>query len=168
MQSRKLNTAKKTRQRGLRLKIPNKALFVRFILNPWGKAFLLAFVVTVTIGLSVFTYYYAKYARITEQKLKAGPFANTSLLYAAPRPVMVGDQSQPGEIAAYLQRCGYSESSNNRLGWYRVRPDAIEINPGPDAYDPEGAVVKISAGASPRSSHCAIRASALNIFSNRS
>ncbi len=137
---------KRTRPRGLRLQIPNKALFVRFILNPWGKAFLLAFVVTVTIGLSVFTYYYAKYARITEEKLKAGPFANTSLLYAAPRPVMVGDQSQTGEIAAYLQRCGYSESSNNRLGWYRVRPDAIEINPGPDAYDTEGAVVKIQRG----------------------
>ena len=137
---------KRTGRGKLRVQIPSKALFVRFILNPWGKAFLLAFVLTVTIGLSIFTYYYAKYARITEEKLKAGPFAHTSLLYAAPRPVMLGDQAQPGEIAAYLQRCGYSESSNNRLGWYRVRPDAIEINPGPDAYDPEGAVVKIQRG----------------------
>jgi penicillin-binding protein 1B len=130
----------------LKLQIPRKALFVRFILNPWGKAFILSFVITATLGLSVFTYYYAKYARLTEETLKAGPFANTSLLYAAPRPVMVGDEAQTTEIATYLQRCGYSESNSNRLGWFRVRADAVEINPGPDAYDSEGAVIKIERG----------------------
>jgi hypothetical protein len=45
---------------GLRLQVPRKALFVRFVLNPWGKAFILSFVITATLGLSVFTYYYAK------------------------------------------------------------------------------------------------------------
>lgn len=126
----------------VKVQIPRQAQFVRFVLNPWGKAFLLAFVLTATLGLGAFTYYYAKYARITEEKLKTGPFANTSLLYAAPRPVMLGDDAQPSEIVAYLRRCGYSESSNNRIGWYHLRPDAIEINPGPDGYDPEGAVIK--------------------------
>src|SRR5277367_5761464 len=130
----------------MKIQIPRKALFVRLILNPWGKAFVLSFVITATLGLSVFTYYYAKYARLTEETLRAGPFANTSLLYAAPRPVMVGDEAQTSEIAAYLQRCGYSESTSNRLGWYRVRADAVEIHPGPDAYDSEGAVIKIERG----------------------
>ena len=130
----------------VKFQIPRKAQFVRFIFNPWGKAFLLASILVVTAGVSLFTYYYAKYARITEEKLRAGPFANTSLLYAAPRPVMVGDPAQVAEIADYLRRCGYGESNSNRLGWYRVRPDAIEINPGPDAYDSEGAVIKIQGG----------------------
>ena len=32
------------------------------------------------------------------------------------------------------------------MGWYLVRPDGVEVNPGPDAYDPEGAVIKIAGG----------------------
>src|SRR6266849_2767605 len=115
-------------------------------MNPWGKAFLLAFTVSVTLSVGVFTYYYVKYARMIEEKLRAGPFANTSLLYAAPRPVMLGDNGQLDEIASYLRRCGYSESNSNRLGWFHLRPDAIEINPGPDAEDLEGAVLKVQSG----------------------
>jgi penicillin-binding protein 1B len=127
----------------IKFQIPRKALFVRFLLNPWGKAFLLAFTVSVTLSVGAFTYYYVKYARMIEEKLRAGPFANTSMLYAAPQPVMLGDEGQLEEIASYLRRCGYSESNSNRLGWFHMRPDAIEINPGPDAYDAEGAVIKI-------------------------
>jgi penicillin-binding protein 1B len=129
----------------VKFQISRKSLAVRFLMNPWGRAFLLAFTISSTFGVGVFTYYYVKYARIIEDKLKYGPFANTSILYASPRPVMLGDQTQPGEIADYLRRAGYSEASTNRLGWYHVRPGAIEINPGPDAYDSEGAVVKIEA-----------------------
>ena len=32
------------------------------------------------------------------------------------------------------------------MGWFLVRSDGVEINPGPDAYDPEGAVIKVAAG----------------------
>jgi penicillin-binding protein 1B len=126
--------------------VPHKSLFVRFILNPWGRAFLVAFVLLGSLSVGVFTYYYMKYARIIEDKLRNGPFANTSLLYAAPERVMVGDQTNPLELADYLRGTGYSESNGNRLGWYHVRPDAIEINPGPESYDSEGAVIKIERG----------------------
>ena len=69
-------------------------MLVRFLLNPWGKAFLIAFVLTLSaVGVSVFTYYYQQYARIIEEKLRDGPFANTSLLYAAPQPVDAGRQT---------------------------------------------------------------------------
>ena len=123
-----------------------RSLLVRFLLNPWGRAFLLAFILTAVAGVAAFTYAYQKYARLTDEKLRAGPFANTSLLYAAPRPVSVGDEAQTGEIADYLRRCGYSESSNNRMGWFHLRADAIEINPGAESYDSEGAVLKIERG----------------------
>ena len=129
----------------VKFRISRNSLAVRFLMNPWGRAFLLAFTISATLGVGAFTYYYVKYARIIEDKLKNGPFANTSILYASPRPVMLGDRTQPGEIADYLRRAGFSEASTNRLGWYHVRPGAIEINPGPDAYDSEGAVVKIAA-----------------------
>ena len=123
-----------------------RSLLVRFLTNPWGRAFLIAFLVTSSISVGVFTYYYHKYATIIEEKLRNGPFANTSMLYAAPQPVMVGDQTQAEEIVDYLRRTGYTESNRNRLGWYHERPDAVEINPGPEAYDNEGAVIKIDHG----------------------
>jgi penicillin-binding protein 1B len=130
----------------IKIRIPKKARLTRFFLTSKGKAFLLAFVLTVAAGIGTFTVYYQRWARITDEKLRAGPFANTSLLYAAPRPVSVGEEIQVKEIADYLRRTGYSEASNNRTGWFHIRPDAIEINPGPDAYDHEGGVIKVERG----------------------
>ena len=130
----------------VKFQVPNKALLVRFILNPWGRAFVFLFALLVTLAVGTFTFFYVKYAGVIEEKLRNGPFANTSLLYATPKPVMIGDGLQPAELAEYLRRAGYSESSNNRLGWYHLRAGAIEVNPGPDAYDAEGAVIKVDGG----------------------
>ena len=118
-----------------------KTLLARFLLSRWGKIFVVCCIFVLAASVGTFCYYYVKYGRLIEEKLAAGPFASTSLLYAAPRPVMIGDDGQLQEIAAYLHRCGYTESNTNRVGWYHLRPDAIEINPGPDAYDSEGATI---------------------------
>ena len=122
------------------------SLLVRFLLNRWGKAFLLFIAVSLTFGVGAFTFFYVKYARLIEDKLRTGPFSRASLLYAAPQPVSVGDVGKAEEIATYLRRCGYSESNTSRIGWYKVRPDGIEINPGPDSFTDEGAVVKLEKG----------------------
>ena len=123
-----------------------RTLFARILLSSWGKAFLLLFALFLAAGVSLFTYFYTKYARLIDEKLRAGVFSNTTLIYAAPRRVGVGDEIRGEEIAAYLRRCQYSESNTSRAGWYRLRPDAIEVNPGPDAYNQEGAVIKIEDG----------------------
>jgi penicillin-binding protein 1B len=123
-----------------------KTLFARFLLSRWGKVFVIACILGLATAVGVFSYYYVKYGRMIEDKLAAGPFASTSLLYAAPRPVMVGDEGRLDEIATYLRRCGYTESNSSRAGWYHMRPDAIEINPGPDAFDSEGATIKVDKG----------------------
>ena len=72
------------------------------------------------------------------------PFTDTSKIYASAKVVSVGDIMSPAELVERLRRAGFSESSTNRLGWYHVRPDAIEIIPGPDAIEPEAGVVKFS------------------------
>ena len=113
-------------------------------MHPWGRAFLIIFLLVNTAALLTFTFYYSKYARMIEQKLLSGPFTNTSMLFAAPRVVMVGDEITPSEIASALRRSGYADSrGTSKMGWYNLRPDAIEIFPGPDSYfDEEEAVVK--------------------------
>lgn len=124
-----------------------KTLLARFILSRWGKIFVVGSVILLAIAISTFSYYYVHYGRLIVEKLAAGPFASTSLLYAAPRPVAIGDEGQIGEMATYLRRCGYTESNtSSRMGWYHIRPDAIEINPGPDSYDSEGATIKVDKG----------------------
>jgi penicillin-binding protein 1B len=130
----------------VRIQVPKKAALVRFVLNPWGRAFLIAFILVNTIGLLTFTYYYVKYAKMIEEKLAAGPFANTSLLFAAPQVVMVGDQMAPNDVVAELRRSNYSDVRNtSRMGWYNVRSDAIEIYPGPDSFFlQEEAVIKFA------------------------
>jgi penicillin-binding protein 1B len=108
--------------------------------------FVVCSILSLATALGIFTYYYVKYGRLIEEKLAAGPFASTSMLYAAPRPVMIGDDAQLPEMAAYLHRCDYTESNTSRAGWYHLRADAIEINPGPDSFDSEGATIKIEGG----------------------
>jgi len=112
-------------------------------MHPVGKVFLVSFVALFTLGLLTFTFYYFKFSRMIDDKLAGGPYPTTSMLFSAPKAVMVGDETTPDEILNQLHRSGYGESKTNRMGWYHVRPDAVEIFPGPDSYfDQEAGVVK--------------------------
>jgi penicillin-binding protein 1B len=87
------------------------------------------------IALTIVSAYYMKYARLTDDKLAQGPFPNSSLLYAAPRTVGVGDPGTPLQFAAKLRDAGYAEDARtNAGGWYHLRADAVEIFPGDRSY----------------------------------
>ncbi len=89
----------------------------------------------VVVAVTVLAFLYAKYARIADEKLAHGPFPKSSMLYAAPQVVGVGDPGTPLQFAARLRESGYAEDARaNATGWYHLRPDAIEIFPGPQAY----------------------------------
>ena len=130
----------------VKLRISRKSLAARILKNPWGRVFIVLFLLLGMTATGVFAYYYFQYSRMIDAELRTGPFSNATLLYSAPREVVLGEEITGDDIAAYLRRCGYSESNKSRMGWYLVRPDAVEVNPGPDAYDPEGAVIKIAGG----------------------
>src|ERR1700733_2280255 len=118
----------------VKVQVPKKASAVRFALHPVGKILLILLVLGFTTGLAMFTFYYVKYSRLIEAKLAAGPFANTSMLFAAPRTVDVGDLADPQEIASDLRRSGYTESPSNRMGYFTLKPAEIDVYPGPDSY----------------------------------
>lgn len=85
-------------------------------------------------GLSVFAYFWIHFSNLIDRKLQQGPFSETAMLYAAPEPVSIGDRVTPDELTASLRRRGYTEDRNNRLGYYQVRDNTVEIHPGKDAY----------------------------------
>jgi penicillin-binding protein 1B len=96
--------------------------------------------------VGVFVFYYLKYARIVDEKLRSGVSESASTIYSAPRTVVVGGEGKIGEIESYLRRCGYSESKSNGMGWYRTQGNTIEVHPGPDDYIQEGAAIQIHTG----------------------
>src|SRR5579872_3049566 len=131
----------------VKVRLPKNARLARFIMGPFGKVALVSLALLLAASVVSFTFYYVKFSRVIDQKLRLGPFANTSKIYAAPKVIGVGDQVPPDEIVLELRRAGYSESRGNPMGWFNVRPDAIEIFPGHDSYFREEAgVVKFSRG----------------------
>lgn len=107
---------------------------LRFATGRTGKTILAVFLAGFVLVAGIFIFYYLKYSRLIEQKLAAGPFANTSMLFAAPRSVAVGEEATPQDVAAILRRAGYTESPNNRIGHYATTPDEVDVYPGPDSY----------------------------------
>jgi len=102
-------------------------------------------VITGIIGFAVI---WIHYSRLVDEKLRKGPFTQTARLYATPEPVSVGDEATIDEIVAALRRRGYTEDRSNRVGWYHVRADGIEIFPGIDSYPhSEPGVIFIENGA---------------------
>jgi len=131
----------------VKLRVAGNARLARFIMGPAGKILLASFVLLVTGGVIGFTYIYVQYSRLIDQKLRDGPFANTSKILAAPKIVGVGDQLSAPEIMLALRRAGYGEARGNPMGWFNVRPDAIEIFPGPESYfRAEAGVIKFARG----------------------
>ena len=130
----------------MRVRVPRRAYLVRFLLHPLGKTLAISCTLAFLLGAGVLVHYYTRYSRLIDQKLRAGPFANTSKIYAAPRLVAVGDVITAADIADELHRAGYSESHSNAVGCYQLRGDSIEIYPGPEAFDQEAGVIKFAGG----------------------
>jgi penicillin-binding protein 1B len=117
--------------------------------DPVLRAALIVFLVAaVGIGGS-FCYFYIKYDRIIEQRFRTPVFSNSAKIYALPRTVHNGDKTTVKEIAAALERAGYSEKEGQSpLGSFRLVTGGIEITPGPESYhSPEAARIIVRDGA---------------------
>jgi penicillin-binding protein 1B len=131
----------------MKVTVPGRARLARFLLGPVGRVLIGTFLLFMFAGLGAFTYFYSKYSKVVNEKLVAGPFANTAKIFAAPRTIAVGDALSPADIALELRKAGYTESRGNVVGSYRVMSDAIEAFPGPESYfDQEAAVIRFSGG----------------------
>src|ERR1700685_4539334 len=72
----------------------------------WGL--LAAFGCVVLVEICVFTFFYIKYARIVDERLKQPIFASTAQIFAAPREVRPGQKFSVQWIANELHEAGYT------------------------------------------------------------
>lgn len=110
---------------------PARSLLPRHTFGRVLAALIAFFVVS---SLIAFAAVWVHYSRLVDEKLKKGPFTQTAQLFATPEPVSVGDSLTPDELVDALRRRGYSADRSNRVGWFHLRADGIEIFPGVDAY----------------------------------
>jgi len=116
-----------------------------------------ALLVFCTVWLGVFAYFYIKYERIVDLRMRGQIFSTAAKIYANPAQIKVGDPFDAREVIASLRRAGYEEEglATSPIGTYALVRHGIEIKPGPESYhSPEeatinakdGKVTKISAG----------------------
>jgi penicillin-binding protein 1B len=116
--------------------------------DPVLRIALIVFLILAAATAGGFTFYYLKFDRMIEARLKGPVFGNSAKIYAIPQVVHVGEKIEAREIAAQLRRAGYSENENQSLmGSYRWKGNEVEIKPGPGSYhSPESATIRIRAG----------------------
>ena len=130
-----------------KVRVPQNALLVRFVLSPAGKILLGLAATLIVVAVGVFAHFYLQYSKLIDERLRGGPYTTTSRIYAAPTVIAVNDASTPGDLAATLRHAGYNENRNNPIGYYTLRADAIEIFPGNESYfDQEAATVRFAGG----------------------
>jgi penicillin-binding protein 1B len=132
---------------GRKVRVPQNARLVRFLLHPAGKTLLVLVACLVVVGMGVFVHYYNIYSKMIDERLRGGPYSTTARIFAAPTAIAVDDRTSPSEIAATLRHAGYNENRTNPVGSYSVQADSIDIFPGADSYfDQEPATVKFAGG----------------------
>lgn len=132
------------------MKIPRGQGFRGRLSHPAVKASVAAFIIVCMVLFGIFAYYYVKYERIVDKRLRGPIFANSAKIYAAPETVKVGEAQKVSAMAAELRRAGYTEMADrnpSRVGTFKEGSDSIEVHPGPESYHtPEAAVIHVSSG----------------------
>ncbi len=118
--------------------------------DPVVKVGLSVFLVLALAMFGVFAYYYVKYEKIIDRKMKGQIFNNSAKIYARPQVLKVGETYSVDEVASDLRRAGYTVQGHkpeSQLGTYRLAGNAVEIRPGPESFhSTDGAMVRIADG----------------------
>ena len=103
--------------------------------DPVVRAALVVFLVAAVALGGSFSYFYIKYDRIIAQRFRTSVFTNSAKFYAIPRTLHDGEKANVKEIAAALERAGYSDNDGQSpLGSFHLISGGIEITPGPESY----------------------------------
>jgi penicillin-binding protein 1B len=82
------------------------------------------------IFVSVFAFFYAKYARMIDARLRGDVIVRTTGIYAAPRTIRVSQAITLASLKSYLDGIGYVESTKDadaNRGRYLIKGNTIDI-----------------------------------------
>ncbi len=131
----------------MRLKLGPFGALWRFAQSPLGVSVVGFGLIAASVGGVVYNHYYWKYRGIIERRMDGGAFDRTARFLSVPRQISVGDPGSAQAMAKNLRSAEYTGSEDNKVGWYDVRPDAIEVHPGSlSHFDPEPARIEIEEG----------------------
>jgi penicillin-binding protein 1B len=124
--------------------------WIAFFANPAARITIAVLIVISTALLGIFAFYYIRYQKIIDAKMRGPLFETSAQIYAAPRLAEVGDKETVEELATELRRAGYTEhgkGGEQHLGSYKLLDHGLEVQPGPESYhSPDGAVIRINGG----------------------
>lgn len=101
----------------------------------WKKALLATGLLFFLAGAGIFVYYYVRFSRIIDARLSGEVFNKSSLVFAAPAMVRVGQAGSPVVLAARLRKARYAEDEEvSRVGTYKLENNRLEIYPGPASF----------------------------------
>ena len=112
-------------------------------------ALILIAAVAVTV-LTVGGYYYLKYQRIVDERLKQPLFKNTAKIFAEPREVRPGQKLSVRLIGEELRQAGYTMTGAQKpspMGTYSEDQGTIRVFPGPQSYHAQdSATINVNKG----------------------
>ena len=92
--------------------------------------------VVALIFISIFLFFYIKYSKMIDARLRGEIYVHATGIYAAPRTIRTGQGFTLERIKAYLDSLGYVESSKAtdlKRGRYQTTNNTIEIHSSSDA-----------------------------------
>jgi len=106
-----------------------------FWTSRWGLSIMGVLLLAILAGIGVFTYYWIHFGHMIDARLAGHVDQTTARIYAAPERIAVGESMTSGELAARLQRAGYTEGEiEGAPGLYKIDNETVEIHPSQDSY----------------------------------
>lgn len=99
------------------------------------KLFIILGVLALVVG-SIFAFFYVKYSRMIDARLRGDVLVRTTGIFAAPRMVRTGSGATLASIKSYLDGIGYVESTkeaDSKRGRYTIKGNSLEIYTSSDA-----------------------------------
>lgn len=125
--------------------------------------------------LGVFAFYYVRYQRIVDARMKGPIFTTSAQIYARPELVKTGEKIMADSVISELRRAGYTDEAphapitarnprnapppfqkqppamitepKSRIGTFVLKGGELQVHPGPDSYHAaEPAILKFEDG----------------------
>ena len=131
----------------IKLKIPRRKGQQLRLSTEAVRAIAAGSIIILTVLFGVFAYYYVKYQKIVDAKMRGQIFNNAAKIYAAPYVVKDGGPLTISSVVSRLRKAGYSEVAEryvSKIGTYHSTETSIEVKPGPESYHTaEGALIRV-------------------------